>query len=73
MYPLSQNIPNRANDYGLDIRGDQGVPPENQASTSCGHVDVVQIENQEADMMPLGKREGHKMVPALEERERERG
>ena len=57
LYLLPHNIPNRVNDYGLDIRGDQGVPPENQASTSCGHVDVVQIENKEADMMPLGKRE----------------
>ena len=33
------------------------MPPENQASTSCGHVDVVQIEIKEVDMMPLGKRE----------------
>ncbi|MCO5560222.1 hypothetical protein L7F22_013833 [Adiantum nelumboides] len=57
MFPLPQQIPNRANDYALDIRGDQGAEQENQASTSGGHVGIVRVEKKEADMMPLGKRE----------------
>ncbi|MCO5578584.1 hypothetical protein L7F22_032428 [Adiantum nelumboides] len=58
MFPLLQQIPNRANDYALDIRGDRGAEQEeNQASTSGGHVGIVRVEKKEADMMPLGKRE----------------
>ncbi|MCO5592793.1 hypothetical protein L7F22_046796 [Adiantum nelumboides] len=57
MFPLPQQIPNRANDYALDVMGDQGAEQENQASTSGGHVGIVRVEKKEADMMPLGKRE----------------
>ena len=61
MYPLPQQIPNRANDYALDIRTNQGVNQAvntgNQASTSGGNVGVVRLEKKVADVMPLGKRE----------------
>ncbi|MCO5582576.1 hypothetical protein L7F22_036474 [Adiantum nelumboides] len=57
MFPHPQQIPNRVNDYALDIRGDQGAEQENQASTLGGHVGIVRVEKKEADMMLLGKRE----------------
>ena len=61
MYPLPQQIPDRANDYALDIRTNQGanqaVNTGNQALTSGDNVSVVRLEKKVVGVMPLGKRD----------------
>ena len=61
MYPLPSQIPDRSNDYGVDIRGEagpSGVSKEDKGKSKV--VGIVTIEQkkkyEEANVMPLGKR-----------------
>ena len=65
MYPLPQNLPNRANDYAVDIRGEQGAQEVHQEAhgQAGGHVGIIRVEDTEADIMPLGKHERERNVP----------
>ena len=59
MYPLPSHIPNRANDYGIDLRDEAGpsrLSAEEKGKTKIINIVTIEKKQREADVMPLGKR-----------------
>ena len=59
MYPLPSHIPNRANDYGIDLRDEAGpsrLSAEDKGKAKIINIVIIEKKQREADVMPLGKR-----------------
>ena len=58
MYPLPLHIPNRANDYGIDLRDEAGpsrLSAKEKGKTKFFNIVTVEKKERETDVMPLGK------------------
>ena len=62
MYPLPTQLPNRSNDFGIEIRGDEVDPSKLTAAKEKGKTKVLSVVrlgksgSKDPVVMPIGKR-----------------